>query len=829
MAMVQVLQIRHKGLYTSPNEFSSVPQGAMVRAENCIITVDNIIEPRRGLLRLATLPDGNDRLARLAFYQQQMIGAWTGGKVGYRNGSSFTALSGTYDHPEENLARTRFLSSRSNLYFTSESGVYRLDAYNGTPVLAGMYKGLDINLSLSGASGFLADDNQVAYRVLWGIRDAQNNLVLGAPSGRATIANGAGGSRDVSVTFTIPSGITTSYFFQIYRSKASGGAAIEPEDELGLVYENNPTAGEITAGTVTFTDATTDDLRGATIYTAISQQGIAQANERPPQCWDFEEFESCIVYANTKSKQRKEFTILAVGGTGGIQLNDVLTIDGTTYTCKAAESIASREFEQVTGGTPAQNIADTAKSLIKVINRNTTNTTVYAYYLSAPGDLPGRILIEERGVGGTAFAITASATGTAYNPVLPTSGTTVQSSNDDFANGLMFSKSSIQEAVPLINVRRVGSASSDILRVKKLRNSLFIFKEGEGIWRMTGTSPENFQIELFDSSANLLAPDSLAVVNNQIWCLCDQGITVVTETGVSVVSRPIEDLILEQFGQALDEVRYHSFGVGYETERQYMLWTVSSAGDDVATQAFVFNSFTQAYTRWPISRSCGIVSPENDKLYLGDGGSNYLEEERKTRDYTDYIDYGVDYTITDVDGTTITLNTTSEIEVGDLLWQSETLNAVITSVGATSIEVSQELEWDVTTVTVFKAIDVELEYAPITGDNPGVSKQFPELSMLFKAARFEEADLSFATDVSPSYQAVTISGSVAGAWGMGPWGGFGWGGSISSKPIRTFIPMEKQRGSLLRLRFNLRQGYGYFRLLGFSAPVRNTGSYVVAK
>ena len=896
--MAQIIQVKHKGLYTAPNEFSSVPEGALLVADNCIITSENIVEPRRGFDRIATLPNGSDRFARFEYYQDQQMAFWNTDKIGYKNGATYTALTGTYSNPDNNLARKKFLLASSCLYFTTSSGVYKLDAYNGTPGLAGMYKGLDIALSLSGGSGFLSDLNQVAYRVLWGIRDAQNNLILGAPSGRATIANGSGGSRDIALVITIPSGVTTSHFFQVYRSQASGGVAIEPDDELGLVYENNPTAGELVTGTISITDRTSDDLRGATIYTAVSQQGIAQSNDRPPQCDDFEEFENVIVYANTKTKHRKTFTILGTTGTSGIAYSDTITIAGTTYTAYGTEDIANRRYalygtttitgdttnlsvtvlnassaiplrigQTITGtgipasttianvvgttitlsqaatatnvgttltlssGTPAQNIADTAASLIRVINRNTTNTTVYAYYLSGPSDLPGQILIEERGLGGSSFALTASAHSTAFNPALPTSGTTVSSSNDDFANGLAFSKPEISEAVPLINVRRVGSANNPIRRVKKLRNSLFIFKEREGIYRMTGTSPENFQIELFDSSAKLLAPDSIAVVNNQIWCLCDQGITTVTETGVSVVSRPIEDMVLELFGSSLTNVKYLSFGVGYETERQYILFTVSNSTDLVPTQAFVFNIFTQSYTIWPISKLAGIVSPVDDKLYFGNGDTNHLDQERKARDYTDYIDYGVAVSISASSSKTVTLNTVTNVEVGDLLYQSSTVRSLITAVNTAAVQVTVQdtLSWAVASATVYKGISCTVEYAPITGGNPGSAKQFPEISMLFKAARFYNASIGFSTDASPSFEDVPVTAANLGVWGLFPWALAPWGGTLSTVPIRTFVPLEKQRGSLLRVRFVHRQGYGYFKSLGFAAVARDTGSPVIAK
>jgi hypothetical protein len=895
----QVLQIKHKGLYTAPNEFSAVPQGALLLASNCVIDDNNILESRRGNDRNFQLPAGGDRASRYEFYQSKQIIAYTSGKLGYKPAGSFVPYSGTYSDPSSTLARRRFLKANNNLYFTTSAGIYKLDAYNGTPVQAGMYKGLDLaGVLAGGGTGFLSNNNQVAYRVVWGIKDANNNIPIGAPSGREIVINGSGSSSDVTLTLTIPSGITVSHFFQVYRSKQSGGVAVVPNDELQLVYENNPTAGEITAKAITFTDSTPDSLRGAALYTNPSEQGSKQGNDPPPMSWDMTLFQGSTVYANIQSKNRLTFTILACAGTGGIHYGDTIVIAGTTYTARGTETVASLQYSLhgsfsttgdttlasdtltnvvstigceigraitgtnipggttivsftattikmsanatgstagvtitvTNGGTPAQDIADTAVSLIRVINRNSTNTSVYAYYLSGENDLPGAILIEERGLGGSAFSITASAHGTAFNPVLPTSGTSVISSNDDLQHALMVSKTDQSEAVPLVNIFRVGAANNAILRVFPLRNSLFIFKENEGIYRMTGTSPTSFQIEQFDNSANLIAPDSVALVNNQVWALSDQGVIVVSETGVSVVSRPIEDLVLDQFGGALTAAKYYSFGIGYETDRKYILFTVSSSADTVPSQAFVFNVFTEGFTRWPLTMSTGIVNKEDDHLYLSDGLSNYQLKERKTRDFTDFVDEGIAYTLSSFTGTQMVLTSTNEVQVGDLLWQSSTVYSVITAVDPAFVTVADTLDtWTAGAVTVFKGINCDIEYAAVTGENPGLMKQFPEIAFLFRTASFRAATASFATDLSPSFEDVPLAGEQEGTWGLSPWGDAPWGGSNNAFPIRTYIPLEKQRAALLRVRFNHRQGYGNFQLNGFSVPVIDNESFKVTR
>lgn len=906
--MAQVLILKNKGLETAPNEFSSVNEGAMLQADNCSIDTDNILEPRRGFDRLQAFASGSDRARRYAFFQSNKIAAYSSGKVAYDNSGTWTNFSGTYNDPDSDYGHLKFLKANANLYWTSDTGVYRLDTYNGTPVLAGIPKGLDIQLTATSGTA-IPTANEVAYRVVWGFKDANGAIYTSAPSGRAVYSNSSGSSKDVTVRITIPAAITTSYYFQVYRSAGSGSASVEPNDELGLVYENSPNSTDISNKYVEFTDSTPDSLRGATLYTSPSQEGILQSNERPPLCQDIAQFANSVFYANCKSKHRKTLTILSVGGTGGIAINDTLTIAGTTYTAKGTETIASGFYSapsatatttttsttnannvltsvastagckigwKVSGtnipastyisaftsntitmvqsdGVTAQNatgtgsgitltitplstpygsaysaaqaIADTADSLIRVINRYSSNTLVYATLLSGVNDLPGQILIEERSLGGSSFALTASAHSTAFNPVLPTSGTTVSSSNDNNKHQIFYSKTDKPEAVPLLNYKYVGSANNAIRRIVPLGNSLFIFKEQEGVFRLTGNSPDTFDVQLFDSSARLLAPDSVDVVNNQIWCLTDQGICLVTETGISVISRPIEDYILGQTGTALTQLKKYSHGVGYETDRKYILWTVASDADTYATQAFVWNTFTRAFTRWDISATTAAVSPDDGKLYIGHGSDFYTLQERKTLTYADFVDYSFAVTISSFSGTTITLASTSGIEVGDILYYSSSVNSRVSAVGATTVTVEDTLGgWAAGAATIYKSYESVAQWTAASGGNPGTLKQFPECAFLFRKARFGSATASYATDVSGSFEDVPLVGAATGLWGLFDWGSGVWGASPVAQPIRTFVPLEKTRATILRVKFTIQQGWSDWKLNGLSIPYRDTKS-----
>jgi hypothetical protein len=443
--------------------------------------------------------------------------------------------------------------------------------------------------------------------------------------------------------------VTTAWFYQLYRS-ATVASSVEPSDELGLVFEGNPTSGEISAGTVTITDIVPDALRGATLYTSASQQGIAFQNERPPLCKDIETFRGVTFFANTVNKHRFFLTLLAVDTPNGVVADDTVTIGGVAYTAKASETIASAEFKVTTGGSASTNIRDTALSLIRVINRH-ASSTVYAYYLSGPEDLPGKILLEERSIGGASFA-NISSRATCWNPALPTSGTTQSSTNETYLNGLAWSKPDQPETQPLPNRTTVGSRAAAILRIKALKDALYVFKE-DGNFKVTGYYP-NFTVERFDSSAVLIAPESIAVLNDQIFCLTDQGVVAVSD-GVKVISRPIEQDILELVGASLANVQSLSWGVAYESDRKYYLFTIQEEGDESATQAYVYNVFTNTWVQHVLSATCGTVFENH--LYIADAGSNFILKDRKTYTYLDYADYGAATTISAIDGTNVTVST----------------------------------------------------------------------------------------------------------------------------------------------------------------------------
>ncbi len=817
--MAQSLNLKIRGLYTNANELSGVPEGALLVADNIDIVSEFLAQPRRGFDRLTNaFSDSSDRSDKLFSYQDKIfahhgtLGA--ADTLSYHDAGSWVSLSGAYTAPSS--FKMRFCKASQNLYFTTSSGIKKIDAYNATPKASGAFKALDISSSISAsAATWLANNYRAAYRAIWGYKDLNNNLILGAPSQRESIVNAAGSQKAVDLRITIPSGVTTAWFVQIYRSGAvdQSGGDIDPNDELGLVYETNPNSTDITNRYIDITDIVPDELRGATIYTAGTQQGLAYQNEQPPMARDMDEFRDCVFYADTTSKHRYTLTMISVGGSAGVQANDTITIGGIAYTAKASETISSAQFAVVTSGSPSQNIRDTALSLVRVINRH-TNSTVYAYYLSGPDDLPGKILLEERSIGGNSFAVISSR-GTCWNPRLPSSGTTESSSNDRFKNGLYWSKPNEPESVPLVNFAFVGNKDSEILRIRKLRDALLILKEGEGVYRLTGYYP-NFTIDLLDSSAIIAAPETAEILNNELFFLATQGVAKVGDS-VSVVSIPIEDQFRELLAENAAGIYSDAFAVGYEADRKYQLYLPGVSTDTAPTFSFVFNTFTGQWTKHLRQASCGMTDEGN--LYLGSPSSALTFKERKNYNYSDFVDYGFESSITVISDLVLTIGSSvDEIDIGDIIWQSSTLFATAQSIDLDNQTVTVNVDpgFTVAAMTVLKAISTEIKWVPITMGNAGVLKHAHTAELLMRQDFSGTAYVGYESELSSTRDLVPVVGLGIALWGMFPWGEEPWGGELLRRPVRQWITRDKQRHSQLILSFIHSVGYSPWKLQGMT-------------
>jgi hypothetical protein len=328
------------------------------------------------------------------------------------------------------------------------------------------------------------------------------------------------------------------------------------------------------------------------------------------------------------------------------------------------------------GPSTAQQLDQATRSLVRVLNEDSLGM-VNAFYLSGFNDVPGQFLLQQRDLTGPLFSSYSNSAlaSQQFNPTLGVQGvneTAVQSSNEVRPNRLFYSKFQQPEAVPTLNFIDIGPRDRSIQRIVALRDSLFIFKE-DGIYRLSGDVAP-FSVAPFDFSLTLQAPDTAVVLNNQVHAFTTQGVVQVTDTGVNVISRDIENLLLDITREGF-AFQTASFAFSYETDRSYLLFTVSDSADTTATQCFRYNSFTNTWVRWDLSKTAGLVNTRDDKIYLTADDINIVEQERKGLDRNDYADREFETAVVanGVNGNLLTLPNLTNIEVGDAIVQTQYL------------------------------------------------------------------------------------------------------------------------------------------------------------
>jgi len=373
------------------------------------------------------------------------------------------------------------------------------------------------------------------------------------------------------------------------------------------------------------------------------------------------------------------------------------------------------DITSLTPITRAQAIDETARSLVRVINKQPTSL-VYAYYISGENISPGIVNLEAKLLSTNEVYVVGSDSevGISFNPeispvtivsgagVITGSGnifTVIQPPTDKLINGdkiiisasnsdqpidgvftvsnannltfnivstfssyisdgtyiaysklsdavvsnnelrvnrVYYSKPDQPEAVPLLNYFDLGSSTEENLRIFPLRDSLFTFKE-DGLYRVSGEGAP-FVTGLFDTSCVLIAPDSVAVSNNIIYAWTVKGISNVTESGVVEISRPIDIEFFKLSSASFTNFKRVTWGIGYDGDNSYTVFTNSDNKDTYPTIGFRFDNQTNTWTSVVRPQTCGIIFRDNDKLYMGNGETRVIDEERKDFTRTDYAD-----------------------------------------------------------------------------------------------------------------------------------------------------------------------------------------------
>lgn len=726
------------GRITNP-ALGTVP-GSFTVATNVVFRRPGVASLRRGAAYAAAATVGHRRLFP---YDGGMVGFFSDGSLAKRSSATWVSYSGTYTDVDGADAKLRAVVANSNLFLMTGTFAYRLSGISGTIEKAGAPRGvcfdrLGPTAVLVTSGGFLADQYQVAYRVVIAKKDSKENVHFGEPSSRTIVANATftsgwvtTESKNVVLRAILAAECTTDHYFQVYRSKQVP-VGTQPDDDLQLVYQDYLTTLNIANKYVEFTDTFPETVaKGAYIHTSPNfAHGIGEIdgeNGPPPQFKDAVVFKDRLFGFNYAGYPTFQLTILGVGGTAGIQANDALQIvdglaaTGTIYTATTAAPGANA-YKLVTTGSTSQNLEQTALNLVEAINKDSSNTFCYAVYASGPSDIPGKILLigktperSSTGVGRFQLYVLPGSKRTCFDPVLAAtlaaqgftlnrSGTTVTattaSGNHSFrvgeqvtislatgaftngtftvltitastftytqgsgtagpvsaaavltgqseaiyksalntaANGFCYSKVREMEAFPLRNFGTVGEKSVDVGRSFALKDSIVVWTFN-GLFRLTGDSPETFAAEILDPTIKLIGREAACQLGEASYAWTTRGLVEVTDSGWKVLSKDIDLELVTAYMAASAASKSYALLVGSEQQKMLELYlpavsTTYASSGSARVLSLETGRWSDRDFLWRVY--CSVYDPATSLInygtdYDGTGAHGYLFTERLT-------------------------------------------------------------------------------------------------------------------------------------------------------------------------------------------------------
>jgi hypothetical protein len=484
-------------------------------------------------------------------------------------------------------------------------------------------------------------------------------LLLGAPSPPVRVESG-GSPAAILMQIPLPPSVVVGMSVQIYVTQPV--AAADPTgDEMALAANVIVTSANVTAGFVVTTILSTPTTLGAALYTNETQEGILQANTVPPAAKAIAWFHQMAFYGDVQDlgevltgETSSVGLADAVGATSalltglgatmgsatltgvsmghGLQAGAYLTQDGlvsvagtridanTKILSVGATTITMDKAALSTGSVDVMVLGiltiDGAGTL-NLINGGVTDGTrqftsptelaalVAAYYpvtevtLDLSDYESSVYTITWRSADSFTVAYTGAKTGSTLvglYGITPVASGAAESS----PARLMWSKIDQPEAVPTLNFVEIGDYRQPIMALSPTRDSLFVLK-ADGVWRVTGDTPETLRVEAYDSTLHLLHRRACDTHENAAWAWTTQGIVSITEAGTERVGSPIANMIS---GQA-ESIRDSPFPVGGVfiascTQQRCVLVGIQEGGEADSPTGFVclYESENGAWTRW---------------------------------------------------------------------------------------------------------------------------------------------------------------------------------------------------------------------------------------
>jgi hypothetical protein len=406
-----------KGLITSPNHLGAASEGALVEADNVVIRFKDILEPRRGLETAPQAP-ADVAVEQVAFFSGEVVTYASDGKFRIGTGDP---LIGAFD-PADPDYRMKTARGGQIFYAATDAGVIAIEeTTTEIPRVSGIKAPVLPKATVvpdpasPSIPGFLENNKSVAYRVLYGFKDAHGQIHLGPASERVVVENTSGSRASVKIDVRMltapPLGATLvpNLFIRAYRSPISD-VGTPPLDLMQLAAEIAVDSDATTlTDTISLTDIASPLFVQAQLYLYSNSEQGEQPNTPPPFATDLATWSQRLWFANTRLADSLTIQLLGVGGGGdptlqatGLREGDTLTITSSSFlasvilTAGSVTDSATGTFKVISTGTPDENVTGTIKELAECINgilAVTPSFDLVAYVLPGPFDVASQIAI----------------------------------------------------------------------------------------------------------------------------------------------------------------------------------------------------------------------------------------------------------------------------------------------------------------------------------------------------------------------------------------------------------------------------------------------------
>lgn len=443
-----------------------------------------------------------------------------------------------------------------------------------------------------------------AYRYLCGLKLPDGRIALGPPSERVIGTNATGGALAGSITCFPSPGLPYDGmpFFQVYRTKTTTSAALDPNDQMFLCYETPITYG---SGLV-FTDLTPDGLLGAELYTNQTADGQAFSSLPPPAfASEIASFNKQLVVGNYIPQASIRVKMIGTGplvaGTSTITFTQgpaqgaFSGYPGATLTLNAIAGVtvpASNNFQIGTGGSAAQNAAQTARNIVSCINRSPDAYFFQAFY---DENDPGAFVVVSLYPGASKTNVTTRASGktlTQSSITFTTNTTlaffTVQANvATRLQNAVAYSDFNEPDSMPIGYTLNIGPNTEAIQRILPLADRAIAVKD-DSCWSFD----QQFNPQIYDAALSTNFPNSFARINNQWIGLFTRGFCNLNTTQAVAIGRPIDRDVTTQFATSLTGTNFVS-GAAIDVYGNY-LCTVND-------RTFCYNVLSQSWSEWQVN------------------------------------------------------------------------------------------------------------------------------------------------------------------------------------------------------------------------------------